>query len=77
MSNYRALGVVRWFDSLSQEGVIRVNGKSIFYCNNAFQCSGFKDETREKLESGQVVFVEVIEDSHYTQVSRIIDSKGM
>lgn len=77
MNNFKAVGIVRWFDSLSQEGVIRVNGKSIFYCNSIFQCNGFKESDRQHLMSGQSVFVEVIIDSHYTQISRIIDSEGV
>ncbi len=69
---------VRWFDNKSGEGFIRVGEKSIYVHWSAI-AKGLDTEFDFKnpkqiwcvLFKGQQVTVDVIEDSHYTQISKV------
>jgi cold shock CspA family protein len=69
-------GVVRWFDNRSGEGMIRVGKKSIYTHWSAIaqglnmDCSGERNAWCV-LFKGQEVTVDVIEDSHFTQISKV------
>lgn len=69
-------GTVRWFDNRSGEGFIRVGEKSIYVHWSAMVPEGSTASLNPKsiwyvLFGGQEVMVDVIEDSHYTQVSKV------
>jgi hypothetical protein len=75
-------GIVRWFDNKSGDGFIRVNGISIYVHWGAI-ANGFKLKNLPKspfkqpkqlwtvLFPGQLVTVDIIYDSHYTQISKV------
>lgn len=70
----RLRGTVRWFDNLSQEGIIRFNqpGFESVYINNdpvhGFRCGKGK---AFKLNSGDKVQCDVFEDYQWKQVSKL------
>jgi 'Cold-shock' DNA-binding domain len=77
----RQKGTVKWFDNRSGEGFIRVGGKSIYVHWSAIAskeaCGGLPDAYKVPkqvwcvLFKGMEVEVDVFEDSHYTQISKV------
>lgn len=61
---------VRWFDNLSQEGMIRVGDESI-YVNNDPVTGYLLYGAPLALASGQEVMVEVYRDYNWQQISKI------
>lgn len=62
---------VRWFDKLSQEGIIRVNGESIYINNDPVHGYLLTKGQLLDLVSGQEVEVEVLIDYNWKQISKI------
>jgi len=78
---YTTKAKVRWFDTLRGEGLVRLpDGESVFIERSAILPDTnkyqFSDENEAFLDKhvyqGQEVMVQVIEDSHFTQVCNYI-----
>lgn len=62
------LGVVRWFDDLKGEGLIRdEQGRSFYVHYSAIET----DKKRKTLKAGKEVKFQLLEDSHFTQVDKV------
>ena len=62
------LGVVRWFDELKGEGLIRdEQGRSFYVHYSAIE----SDKKRKTLKPGKEVKFQLLEDSHFTQVDKV------
>lgn len=71
------LGRVRWFDNLSQEGMIRFDSFGDVYINND-PVHGYRlmNGVALNLKSGDSVLCEVFEDTHWRQVSSLSPVKA-
>lgn len=63
---------VRWFDNLSQDGMIRMPDGTSVYVNNdpVYGCLLMKG-VKLSLKSGDSVLVEVFEDTTFRQISKL------
>ena len=62
------LGVVRWFDDLKGEGLIRdQEGRSFYVHYSAIKTA----KKRKTLQAGRKVQFQLLEDSHFTQVDKV------
>ncbi len=62
------LGIVRWFDDLKGEGLIRDESGNSFYVHYSAIDS---DKKRKTLKKGKEVKFQLLEDSHFTQVDKV------
>lgn len=62
------LGRVRWFDDLKGEGLVRdEEGRSFYVHYSAIETS----KKRKTLKKNKKVKFQLLEDSHFTQVSKL------
>ena len=62
------LGIVRWFDDVKGEGLIRdVKGRSIYVHYSAIQ----SEKKHKTLTEESEVKFQLLEDSHYTQIAKV------
>lgn len=61
-------GVVRWFDDLKGEGVIRDGSGQCFYVHYSAIDS---DKKRKTLKKGKEVRFQLLEDSHFVQIDKV------
>lgn len=62
------LGIVRWFDDLKGEGLIRDKGGRSYYVHySAIESK----KSRKSLSKGREVQFQLLEDSHFIQVDKV------
>ena len=62
------LGIVRWFDDLKGEGLIRDEaGRSFYVHYSAIE----SERPRKTLKRGKEVQFQILEDSHFVQVDKV------
>ena len=60
-------GVVRWFDDMKGEGLVRDHDGNSFYVHH----SAIIDSKTKALKKNQKVKFQLIKDSHFTHVSKL------